>query len=115
MEWGKRLHQPQHCTESLIQWINLKDDTHILLDHFRISLTREDYVEFRKMDIEPMPNTRSSHTEPPNHNLRITNCPQHLQKGYKIDASPYPIFKNDLYYDTFQRSFLAVIKAQGFL
>ena len=25
----------------------------------------------------------------------------------------YPIFKNDLYYDTFQRSFLVIIKAQG--
>ena len=31
----------------------------------------------------------------------------------KRDASAYPIFKNDLYYDTFQRSFLAIIKAQG--
>ena len=43
----------------------MKDDIHILHDHFLISLTREDYIEFRKMDIEPMPNTRSSHTEPP--------------------------------------------------
>ena len=25
----------------------------------------------------------------------------------------YPIFKNDLYYATFQRSFLSIIKAQG--
>ena len=45
------------------------------------------------------------------------NCPQQLQKGYKKgtkrDASDYSIFKNDLYYDTFQISFLAVIKAQG--
>ena len=29
-----------------------------LHDHFLISLTREDYMELRKMDIEPMPNTR---------------------------------------------------------
>ena len=30
-----------------------------------------------------------------------------------MDASAYSMFKNDLYYDTFQRSFLAIIKAQG--
>ena len=44
--------------KSFIQWMNMKDDDiHILHDHFLISLTREDYIEFRKMDIEPMPNT----------------------------------------------------------
>ena len=32
---------------------------------------------------------------------------------HKRDASAYPIFKNDLYYDRFQRSFLAIVKAQG--
>ena len=36
-----------------------------------------------------------------------------FQKGTKRDASAYPIFKNDLYYDSFQRSFLATIKAPG--
>ena len=36
-----------------------------------------------------------------------------FKKGTKRDASVYPIFKNDLYYDSFQRSFLATIKAQG--
>ena len=37
-----------------------------------------------------------------------------FNRGTKRDASAYPIFKNDLYYyDTFQRSFLAIIKAQG--
>ena len=34
-----------------------------------------------------------------------------FKKHTKRDASAYPIFKNDLYYDTFQRSFLASIKA----
>ena len=42
------------------------------------------------------------------HKLPLTTS-----KGYKKDASVYPIFKNDLSYDTFQRSLLAVIKAQG--
>ena len=36
-----------------------------------------------------------------------------FRKGTKRDASAYPIFKNDLHYDTLQRSFWATIKAQG--
>ena len=36
-----------------------------------------------------------------------------FKKGTKRDASVYPIFKNDKYYHTFQRSFLANLKAQG--
>ena len=36
-----------------------------------------------------------------------------VKRSTKRDASAYPIFKNNLYYDTFQRSFLAIIKAQG--
>ena len=36
-----------------------------------------------------------------------------FKKGTKRDASVYPILKNDKYYDTFQRSFLANLNAQG--
>ena len=36
-----------------------------------------------------------------------------FKKGTKRDASSFPIFKKDLYYDTFQRSFFATIKSQG--
>ena len=36
-----------------------------------------------------------------------------FKKGTKRDASAFPIFQNDLYYDTFQRLFLATIKVQG--
>ena len=36
-----------------------------------------------------------------------------FKKSTKRDASAYPIFKSDLYYDTFQRFFLASINAQG--
>ena len=82
-------------------------------------------MKFRKTDIEPMPNTRSSHTEPPQ--LMTTFSGQtkpitiselqtplnNFKDGSKRDGSAYPIFKNDHYYDTFQRSLLAVIKAQG--
>ena len=35
-----------------------------------------------------------------------------FKTGTKRDASAYPIFNEDLYYDTFQRSFLAITKAQ---
>ena len=36
-----------------------------------------------------------------------------FKKGTKRDASVFPIFKNDLYYDTFQICFLATIKGLG--
>ena len=36
-----------------------------------------------------------------------------FKKGTKTDASAYPIFKNDVFCDTFQRFFLATIKTQG--
>ena len=36
-----------------------------------------------------------------------------FNRGTKRDASAFPIFKNDLYYDTLQRSFMATIKTQG--
>ena len=50
MEWFRRLHQFQHCTESqkLHPVDESEDDIHILHDHFLISLTIEDYVELRK-------------------------------------------------------------------
>ena len=36
-----------------------------------------------------------------------------FKKGTKRYSSAYPIFKNDLHNDTFQRSFLATINTQG--
>ena len=107
------------------KWMNLKKVISILYDHFLFSLTREDYIEFREMDIEPMPNVRSYHAEPTKpmttfygHTKPITisesqTALNNFKRGTKRDSSAYPIFKNDLYYDTFQRSFMAVIKAQG--
>ena len=77
------------------------------------------------MDIEPMPNITSyhaestkpmttfyGHTKPTAISESQTDL-NNFKRGTKRDASAYPIFKNDLYYDTFQRSFMAVIKAQG--
>ena len=56
--------------------------------------------------------TFTGHTKPPalsESQIALNN----FKRGTKRDASGYPIFKNDLDYDTFQRSFLAIIKAQG--
>ena len=36
-----------------------------------------------------------------------------FKKGVKRDASAYPIFKNEKYYNTFMRHFKATAKAQG--
>ena len=51
----------------------------------------------------------SKHQTPSESQTALSN----FKKGTKRDASVYPIFKNDKYYDTFQRSFLANLKAQG--
>ena len=50
----------------------------------------------------------SKHQTPSESQTALNN----FKKGTKRDASVYPIFKNDKYYDTFQRSFLANLKAQ---
>ena len=58
--------------------------------------------------------TFTGHTKPPalsESHIALNN----FKRGTKRDASAYPIFKNDFYYDTFQRSFLAIIKAQGLM
>ena len=41
--------------------------------------------------------------------MTLTN----FKKGIKRDASAYPIFKNERYYNTFIRHFKATAKAQG--
>ena len=41
--------------------------------------------------------------------ITLTN----FKKGIKRDASAYPIFKNERYYNTFIRHFKATAKAQG--
>ena len=110
-----------------IKWMSerMTNGSFTLHDEFLTSSTGEHFIEFRQEDMKLLSNSRSSNTEPHTHdyicwayqvkcNFRITNCPEQLQKGYtKSDASAYPIFKNDLYHDIFQRSFLAIIKAQG--
>ena len=102
--------------------MNLKKNISVLHDHFLFSLTNEDYIKFRGMDIEPMPNIRSYYAEPtkpiyghtkPTTISESQTALNNFKRGTKRDASAHSIFKNDLYYDPFQRSFMAVIKAQG--
>ena len=110
-----------------IKWMSTKlTNNDLKLHDLLISLTREQFNNFKHEDmknvhrmstpshIEPHPpmttftgHTKSSATS---ESLIALN---NFKRGTKRDASVYPILKNDLYYDTFQRSFLAIIKAQG--
>ena len=77
------------------------------------------------MDTQSFSASSPSHHEPPKLKTSFSGESKHqtpsesqaalnnFKKGTKRDASVYPIFMNDEYYDTFQRSFLAYLKAQG--
>ena len=114
-----------HKLKSFVQWMAHEKRPHDLHDDYLASLTRESYFNFRFLY------TQSPLTLPPSHHepqQLMTSFPSefkqttqsetktalnNFKKGTKRDASVYPIFKNDKYYDTFQRSFLANLKAQG--
>ena len=91
----------------------MKHGMHVLHDEFLASLTRQQFLEFRSEDIELMSNSRSppaepytpmttftGHTKPPALSESQTAL-NNFKRGTKRDASAYPIFKNNLYYDTF--------------
>ena len=114
-----------HKLKSFVQWMAHENKPHDLHDDYLASLTRENYFNFRFLC------TQSPLTLPPSHHESqqlMTSFPSefkqptqsetktalnNFKKGTKRDASVYPIFKNDKYYDTFQRSFFANLKAQG--
>ena len=111
--------------KSFVKWMAHEKRPHDLHDDFQASLTREKYLKFRLLYTQSLPTLPPSHHEP---QQRLTSFPSefkqttqsesntalnNFKKGTKRDASVYPIFKNDKYYDTFQRSFLAHLKAQG--
>ena len=72
-----------------------------------------------------MSNSKSSHGEPYTPMTTFTGHTKptaisesqttlnNFRRGTRKDASAYPIFKNELYYDKFQRSFLAIIKKRA--
>ena len=111
--------------KSFVKWMTHEDRPYELHDDFLATFTRTSYLKFRHMDALSFSASSPSHHEPyklktsfsseskhqtPSESQTALN---HFKKGTKRDASVYPIFKNDKYYDTFQRSFLANLKAQG--
>ena len=108
-----------------VRWITHEDRPYELHDDFLATLTRERYLKFRHMDIQSLSTSSPSHHESSKLKTSFSEESKHqtpsesqtalnnFKKGTKRDASVYPIFKNDKYYDTFQRSFLANLKAQG--
>ena len=79
-------------------------------DEWRIS-TPEEEVHFQTPSKLGSPATpRSMATSQTSESyITLTN----FKKGIKRDASAYPIFKNERYYNTFIRHFKATAKAQG--
>ena len=111
--------------KSFVRWMTHEERPYELHDSFLATLTRESYLKLRHLDTQPLPISPPSHHEPqqtmssfstdlkPPANPESKIALNNFKKGTKRDASVYPIFKNDKYYDTFQRSFLANLKAQG--
>ena len=108
-----------------VKWMTHEDRPYELHDDFLATLTRDSYLKFRHMDTQSFSASSPSHHEPSKLKTSFSGEFKHqttsksqtalnnFKKGTKRDASVYPIFKNDKYYDTFQRSFLANLKAQG--
>ena len=108
-----------------VKWMTHEDRPYELHDDFLATLTRDSYLKFRHMDTQSFSASSPRHHEssklktsfPGEFKHQTTSESQtalnNFKKGTKRDASVYPIFKNDKYYDTFQRSFLANLKAQG--
>ena len=108
-----------------IKWMTHEERPYELHDDFLATLTRDSYLKFRHLDTQSFSSSPSPHPEPSKFKTSFQGEFKHqttsesqtalnnFKKGTKRDASVYPIFKNDKYYDTFQQSFLANLKAQG--
>ena len=111
--------------KSFVKWMAHEKRPHYLHDDYLATLTSENYFQFRLLYTQSPPTLPPSYHEPqqlmtsfPSEFKQTTQSESktalnNFKKGTKRDASVYPIFKNDKYYDTFQRSFLANLKAQG--
>ena len=125
---GKMNHLSPNVAQKLkcfVTWMTHEDRPYELHDDFLATLTRERYLKFRHMDTLSFSTSSPSHYEPSKLKTSFSGESKHqtpsesqtalnnFKKGTTRDASIYPIFKNDKYYDTFQRSFLANLKAQG--
>ena len=108
-----------------IKGMTHEDRPYELHDDFLATLIRDNYIKFRHLDTQSFSSSPSSHHEPSKLKTSFQGELKHqttsesqtalnnFKKGTKRDASVYPIFKNDKYYDTFQRSFLANLRVQG--
>ena len=125
---GKMNHLSPNIAQKLkcfVRWMTHEDRPYELHDDFLATLTRGRYLKFRYMDNLSFSASSPSHHEPSKLKTSFSGESKHqtpsesqtalnnFKKGTKGDALVYPIFKNDKYYDTFQRSFLANLKAQG--
>ena len=111
--------------KSFAKWMAHEKRSHYLHDDYLATLRSENYLQFRLLYTQSPPTLPPSYHEPPQpmssfpSEFKQTTQSEsktalnNFKKGTKRDASVYPIFKNDKYYDTFQRSFLANLKAQG--
>ena len=104
----------------------MTDNTFELYAESLLALTRHQFNKFRQADMIRMSDMSKSPpleattpmTELSGHTkgsiasesqVSLNNINQDTQR----EASAYPIFKSNLYYDTFQRSIMIIIKAQG--
>ena len=112
-------------TEMFYKMMTHEERPYDLHDDFLATLTRDSYFKFRHSNTQSFSSSPSSHHEPSKFKTSFQGEFKHhttsesqtalnnFKKGTKRDASVYPIFKNDKYYDTFQGSFLANLKAQS--
>ena len=125
---GKMNHVSANVAQKLKSfgtWMAHEKRPHYLHDDYLATLTSENYFQFRLLYTQSPPTLPPSYHEPqqlmtsfPSEFKQTTQSESktalnNFKKGTKRDASVYPIFKNDKYYDTFQRSFLANLKAQS--
>ena len=125
---GKMNHLSPNVAQKLKSFVRrmiYEDRPCELHDDYLATLTRESYIKIRHVDTLSFSASSPSHHEPYKLKTSLSGeskhqtpsesqtAPNNFKKGTKGDASVYPIFKNDKYYDTSQRSFLANLKAQG--
>ena len=110
-----------------ISWMStrMKNKFELYAEHL-IALTYEEFNDFRQEDMIRMSSVPTSPPPVPTTPMTtFTGCTKghatsesqiavnNFRRGTKRDASAFSVFKNDLYYDTFQRSFMATSKVQG--
>ena len=92
-----------------VKWMTHEDRPYELHDDFLATFSASSPSHHEPSKLKTSFPGESKHQTTSESQTALNN----FKKGTKRDASVYPIFKNDKYYDTFQRSFLAILKAQG--